>query len=139
MLNCTLSLISSRPERICFFMLLFLFLRNYILFVVYRIPFSDSFLSLPLFIHVFCRCKNIIHRCPHWNFSVLPRLCLQANFNHRLSQYLTNLMHKICFTVGFISCLYMFRAHVLIIRRSKLHYTASGIITPTDMMIPDAV
>ena len=36
-----------------------------------------------------------------------------------LSQYLTNLMHKICFTISFISCLYMFRAHVLIIRRSK--------------------
>jgi hypothetical protein len=36
-----------------------------------------------------------------------------------LSQYLTNLMHKICFTVSFISRLYMFRAHVLIIRRSK--------------------
>ena len=47
-----------------------------------------------------------------------------------LSQYLTNLMHKICFTVTFISCLYMFRAHVLIIRRSKIHFTASGIITP---------
>jgi len=31
----------------------------------------------------------------------------------------------------FISCLYMFRAYVLIIRRSVLHYTASGIITPT--------
>jgi len=30
----------------------------------------------------------------------------------------------------FISCLYMFRAHVLIIRKSKLHYTASGIFTP---------
>jgi len=29
----------------------------------------------------------------------------------------------------FISRLYMFRAHVLIIRRSKLYYTASGIIT----------
>ena len=28
----------------------------------------------------------------------------------------------------FISCLYMFRAHVLIVRRSKLYYTASGII-----------
>jgi len=28
-------------------------------------------------------------------------------------QYLTNLMHKICFTISFISCLYMFRAHVL--------------------------
>ena len=39
-------------------------------------------------------------------------------------------MHKICFTIDFISCFYMFRAHVLIIRRSKLHYTASGIITP---------
>ena len=46
-----------------------------------------------------------------------------------LSQYLTNLMHEICFTVSFISCLYMFRSHVLIIRRSKLHYTSSGIIT----------
>ena len=33
----------------------------------------------------------------------------------------------------FISCLYMFRANVLIIRRSKLHYTASGIITPIGM------
>ena len=46
-----------------------------------------------------------------------------------LSQYLTNLMHKISFYSKFISCLYMFRAYVLIIRRSKLHYTASGIIT----------
>jgi len=47
-----------------------------------------------------------------------------------LSQYLNNLMLKICFTISFISCLYMFRVHVLIIRRSKLHYTTSGIITP---------
>jgi len=39
-------------------------------------------------------------------------------------------MHKICFTVSFVSCLYMFRAHVLIIRMSKLYYTASGVITP---------
>ena len=38
-------------------------------------------------------------------------------------------MHKIVFYNKFISCLYMFRAHVLIIRRSKLYYTASGIIT----------
>ena len=29
-----------------------------------------------------------------------------------------------------ISRLYMIRAHVLIIRRSKLHHTASGIFTP---------
>jgi len=27
-----------------------------------------------------------------------------------LSHYLTNLMHKICFTISFILCLYMFRA-----------------------------
>ena len=39
-------------------------------------------------------------------------------------------MHKNLFYNKFISCLYMFRAHVLIIRRSKLHYTASGIIIP---------
>ena len=37
-------------------------------------------------------------------------------------------MHKFLFYNKFISCLYMFRAHVLIIRRSKLHYTAYGII-----------
>ena len=37
---------------------------------------------------------------------------------------------NVSFYNKFISCLYMFRAHVLIIRRSKLHYTASGIITP---------
>ena len=48
-----------------------------------------------------------------------------------LSQCLTNSMYKICFTISFISCLYMFRAQMLIIRRSKLHYTASGSITPT--------
>jgi len=56
-----------------------------------------------------------------------------------LSQYLTDWMHKICFIISFISCLYMFRAHVLIIRRSKLHYTASGIITPIAVMIPEAM
>ena len=44
-------------------------------------------------------------------------------------------MHKSCFTISFISCLHMFRAHVLIIRRSKLQYTASGIITPIGVMI----
>ena len=42
-----------------------------------------------------------------------------------LSQYLTNFMQKICFTISFISCLNMFRAHVLIIRRSKFHETAT--------------
>jgi len=41
-----------------------------------------------------------------------------------------SLILKFLFYNMFISCLYMFRAHVLIIRRSKLSYTASGIITP---------
>ena len=49
---------------------------------------------------------------------------IELHVMYFLSQYLTNLMHKICFTISFISCLYMFRAHVPIIRRSKLHYTA---------------
>jgi len=52
-----------------------------------------------------------------------------------LSQYLTNLMHKILFHNKFyVTCLYLFRTHVLIIRRSKLHYTASGIITPIGVL-----
>ena len=38
-------------------------------------------------------------------------------------------MHIILFYNKFISGLYVFRAHVLIVRRSKLYYTASGIIT----------
>jgi len=37
---------------------------------------------------------------------------------------------KSLFYNKFISCLHMFRAHVLIIRWSKLFYTTTGIITP---------
>jgi len=43
---------------------------------------------------------------------------------------MTKLMHKFLFYNKFIIFLYMFRALVLIIRRSKLYYTASGITTP---------
>jgi len=39
-----------------------------------------------------------------------------------------------CFTVSLFHASTCFE-HVLIIRRSKLHYTASGIITPIDVMI----
>ena len=42
-----------------------------------------------------------------------------------------NQLDALNFYNEFISCFYMFRAHVLIIRRSKLYYTTSGIITPT--------
>jgi len=66
-------------------------------------------------------CKDLCQWRRRWFYKCCDQI---------FSQYLTNLMQKFCFTVSFISYLYMFRAHVLIIRRSKLHYTASGIITP---------
>jgi len=47
----------------------------------------------------------------------------------RIYHYLTKLMHKICFTITLFQASNMFQAHVLIIRRSKLYYTACGIIT----------
>ena len=50
----------------------------------------------------------------------------------------TNFMHYIFYN-KFISSLYMFRAYVLIVRRAKLYYTVSGIITPIGVMIPEAV
>jgi len=69
-----------------------------------------------------------------------------------------NQLDALHFYNEFIVCLYMFRAQVLIIRRSQLYYTASGIVTPiggralhrlredlcterppTGMMIPGAV
>ena len=54
-------------------------------------------------------------------FYIEYKLCavIKLNFVVFLSKYLSNLLHKICFTISFISCLYMFRTHVLIIRRSK--------------------
>ena len=39
-------------------------------------------------------------------------------------------MHNILFYNKFIICLYILEHYVLIIRRSKFYYTASGIITP---------
>ena len=62
-------------------------------------------------------------------------------------------MHKIGFTISLFHASTCFEHHVLIVRRSKLYYTASGIITPiggrpvhlctgqppTGVMIPEAV
>jgi len=44
------------------------------------------------------------------SIDLLTSACLQ---HIDLSHYLTKLMYNICFTISFISCLYMFRAHVL--------------------------
>ena len=41
-------------------------------------------------------------------------------------------MHKICFTISLFHASTCFEDHVLIVRRSKLYYTASGIITLID-------
>ena len=38
-------------------------------------------------------------------------------------------MHKICFTISLFHASTCFEHHVLIVRRSKLYYIASGIIT----------
>ena len=38
-------------------------------------------------------------------------------------------MHKMCFTVSLFHASTCFEHHVLIVRRSKLYYTASGIMT----------
>jgi len=68
----------------------------------------------------------------------LPRKHLPHFFDLLLTVHLSIFISVInqldaqnfCFKLSFISCLYMFRAHTFIIRRSKLHYTASGIIKP---------
>ena len=53
---------------------------------------------------------------------VSSTMCSSSGGQNCITQHLVSLH------LSFISCLYMFRAHVLIIRRSKLHYTASGMI-----------
>ena len=117
-----------------------------------RIDF-EAFLELWPQTHISCRCSLILVLIASYGFErqisqcntvccILYKtdlgiltFCWPCCISVYLSQYLTNLMHKICFTISFISCLYMFRAHVLIIRRSKLYYTASGIIKPIGLMI----
>ena len=39
-------------------------------------------------------------------------------------------MHKICLTISLFHASTCFEHHVFIVRRSKLYYTASGVITP---------
>jgi hypothetical protein len=102
--------------------------------------FHNKFYFMPL--HVSSTCALIMRRSKfHYTASgIITLICGRLELSH----YLINLMHKICFTGSFISCLYMFRSHVLIISGSKLYYTASGIISctrrpPIGVMIPEAV
>jgi len=54
------------------------------------------------------------------------KIILNCTLLHIFISVINQLDAQILFYDKFISCLNMFRAHVLIIRRSKLHYTASG-------------
>jgi len=47
--------------------------------------------------------------------------------------------HNFCFTISLFHASTCFEHHVLIIRRSKFYYTASRIMTPIGVMIPEAV
>jgi len=66
--------------------------------------------------------------------STVPANCLQLFRIWRFDIYSTRLFISLInqldaqnlFHNKFISCIYMFRPHVLIIRMSKLHYTASS-------------
>ena len=44
-------------------------------------------------------------------------------------------MHKICFTISSFHASTCFEHHMLIVRRSKLYYTSSGIITPIGVLL----
>ena len=44
-----------------------------------------------------------------------------------------------CFTISVFHASTCFEHYVLIIMRSKLYYTASGIITPMGVMIPESL
>ena len=76
-----------------------------------------------------CKLYNVCDRCiysvwKHRNVSKIQR------YRHAFGMFISVIKPTWCtkflFYIKFISCHYMFRAHVLIIRRSKLHYTASG-------------
>jgi len=75
--------------------------------------------SLALF-HPYTPTSNYIKYAHNNNFIIHTfRLVVEPSTGTQntilnLAQYLTNLTHKICFTLSFISSLYMFRAHVLI-------------------------
>jgi len=84
---------------------------------------SITYFIYNIFTNIYCPIFDVLLTVPLSVFiSVINQLDTQNLFHNK-----------------FISCLYMFRAHVLIISRSKLHYTASGIITPIGGMIPEAV
>jgi len=70
-----------------------------------------------------------------FNFDVL----LTVHLSIFVSAINQNDAQNFCFIISLFYASTYFEHHVLIIRRPKLHYTASGIITPIGVMIPEAV
>ena len=66
-------------------------------------------------------------------------ILLKENYSKNVFININQLDALNLFYNKFISSLYMFRAHVLIVRRAKLYYTVSGIITPIGVMISENV
>ena len=65
---------------------------------------------------------NLMHK-----FFILIHLLHSSTFSLFLN---INQLDAINFIISLFSSLYMFRAHVLIVRGAKLYITVSGIITP---------
>jgi len=86
---------------------------------VYDLPSHVFILIQDMLLHLIC--SGILHYYFHFFILVI------------------NQLDKICFTVSLFHASTCFEHRVLIVRRSKLYYTASGIITPIGVMIPEAV
>jgi len=87
---------------------------------------SETFISVidQLDAQSFCFTISVFHAS-----TCFEHMCSSPRGKNCITQPLIS-SHLFLFYNKFISCLYMFRAHVLITKRSKLHYKASGIITP---------
>jgi len=60
-------------------------------------------------LHFMCNCILHLEYLLPIYYAIFFKFCWPC-ISVYLTQYLTNLMHKICFAISFISCLYMFRA-----------------------------
>jgi len=107
-------------------------------------------------IHVQNTHLQFLSYCSKTNYGKILTFCWPC-ISVYLSQYLTNLMQKMCFTISFISCLYMFRAYVLETCRGTYrcddtrgcvmqfwppddeHMCSKHVEAPIGVMIPEAV
>ena len=81
----------------------------------------------------FCSKCTLFHNANLFGSCVIHILytgCAKIKKINSGAKRLTNLMHKICFTKSLFHAYTCYEHSVLIVRRSKLYYTASGIITP---------